>query len=349
MGRLKAMTGLFLPRDTFSALLAARDMGELAKILESTTYSADITHALETYEDSAALEVAINRHFVTLTRLAYEAAPFAGKPVIGAYLKWWDIENILAIIASKAYGRLLSESGVSLISDNRIPAAVAAGMMTIDDLRGLIAQPSVEAVVHQLSRFGYGITLMEHLDRFLKEKNLFPIAHVLERNYYAELCTQCRFFQGDEWVVREFIYDEIDVKNILTLLKGKDSGLALEVLTPLFLDNGRLTVKRLQDLAASKDVDTIVSELTPAYDLVSALPAYKDEGSLVAFDIALRRQHALRSLERMRIYPLSLAGLFHFLLLARTEREDLRKIIYGKVYQIPVEKISRDLVLSIGI
>jgi V/A-type H+-transporting ATPase subunit C len=204
----------------------------------------------------------------------------------------------------------------------------------------------VEGVVHQLSKFGYGITLMEHLDAFLKEKNLFPIAHVLERNYYAELHGQCRFFQGDEWVVREFISEEIDVKNILTLLKGKDSGLALNVLTPLFLDNGKLTLQRLQDLTGSKDVDSVVSALPPSYDLVSALPTYKDEGSLVAFDIALRKRHALHSLERMRAYPLSLAGLFHFLLLARTEREDLRKIIYGKVYQVPTEKVSRELVLA---
>lgn len=346
MGRLKAMSDLFLPRETFAQFLSARDVEEVTKVLEGTTYAHDLTRALETYRGTEALEVAMNRHFVTTTRFAYEVVPFAGKNVVSNYLKWWDIENVTAIIASKAYGRLLSESDTFIISDRKTPAGMSAGVLSTEDLRNLLAQPTVEAVVQQLTRFGYGVTILEHLDEFLKTQNLFPITRALEAQYYANLLRDTLFFQGDEWVVRQFIADEIDVKNLLTLLKGKDSGVPSEAFTRLFLPGGTVPARRLEEISSSKTVDEVVAALGEEYGLSGALSAYKEEGSLVPFDLALRRRHVERSLDRMKMFPLSLAGIFHFLLKARNERDDLRRILYGKLYGVPQEKLSKEMLLT---
>lgn len=348
MGRLKAMSTIFLQKETFANMLAAKDVGEAAKALEGTTYTPDLTRALETYRDAEAFEVAINRHFVTTTRFVYEVVPFAGRTIVSSYLKWWDIENITAIIAAKAYGRLLAESDTFIISDRKTPTAVSAGVMSIDDLRSLLSQPTVDAVVQQLTRFGYGVTIMEHLDEFVKTKNLFPITRALEVQYYSDLLRNTVFFQGDEWVVRQFIADEIDMKNILMLLKGKDSELPAEVISPLFLNGGILPVKRLQELASVKSVEEAAGALGQEFGLAELVPQYKEEESLVPFEISLGRRHVQRSIERMRVFPLSLAGIFHFLLRARNEREDLRRLIYGKLYNVPQEKLARELLVQLN-
>ncbi len=345
MGRLKAMSGHFLARETLSNLLGARDIPELARMMDGTSYSPDVTRANETYQNEVALEVAIARHFVTAARFAYEAAPFAGRSAIAAYLRFWDIENVVAILAAKAYGRLVTESETYLISDRQTPAGITAGVMTQDEIRNLLAQPTVEGVVQQLTKFGYGITVMEHLENFLKSKDIFPVSRALEKEYYLALGAQSKFFQGDEWVVRQFVSEEINSKNILTLLKGKESGLTTEAFGPLFIEGGSLSVRQLTDLASLKGVEEVVSGLDPALGLGELLPEYRERQTLVPFDIALRRLQLTKSLTRMRSYPLSLAGLFHFILLARSERADLRKIIYGKVYQIPNEHLSKELVL----
>lgn len=344
-GRLKALVPSFLHKDQIQAFVGARDLAELTKLLEATPYGPEVTEALATQQGAEAVEVAVNRHFVRTCRIAYAAAPFAGRAIVGAYLKRWDVENIGLILSAKAYGRPLSETDAFLVSDRQTPAGLSAGVMSLDDLRGLLAQSSLEGVASQLVRFGYGATLLQHLDEFAKTQDLFPLLQALKAQYYADLRSSARFFQGDEWVVRQIIAGEIDVLNLLTLLKGKATEVRAEDLTPLLLDGGSIPMKSLVDWAGLRSVAEIVEAAGPAFPLAEGLPAYKASGSLVAFELALRRQYIQTNLARARLYPLSLAGLFAFLLLADAERSDLRRIIYGKVYNLPGEQISAELLL----
>jgi vacuolar-type H+-ATPase subunit C/Vma6 len=47
----------------------------------------------------------------------------------------------------------------------------------------------------------------------------------------------------------------------------------------------------------------------------------------------------------MRAYPLSVAMVFTYLLLAELERTDLRRIIYGRLYGLPTNAIVDSLVV----
>jgi V/A-type H+-transporting ATPase subunit C len=344
LGRIKATLPSFLRREQFTSLVNARDLAEVTKILEGTWYGPEITQAMTAATGAEALETATNRHLVRLSRFAYEVTPFAGRPVVGAYLKRWDIENIGLILSAKAYGRPLSETDSFLVSDRQTPAGLSAGVMTLDDLRQLLAQPNVEAVANQLVKFGYGTLLLQHLDGFAKSQNLFPLLQALQRTYYQQLLEATRFFQGDEWVVRQFLAGEIDVRDLLTLLKAKEAGLRAEDLPAFFFEGGTLPPKQLSDLVTQRDVASLVQAVGPNFPLEEGMPLYREDRSLVGFQSALERQHAERSLLRMRQYPLSLAGIFAFLLLVEVERSDLRRIIYGKVYGLPPERIGAELV-----
>ena len=344
LGRIKATLPSFLRKEQFASLVNARDLSEVTKILEGTWYGPDVTAALASTSGAEALELAINRHLVRLCRFAYEVTPFAGRPVVGAYLKRWDIENIGLILSAKAYGRPLSETDSFLVSDRQTPAGLSAGVMTLDDLRQLLAQPNVEGVANQLVKFGYGTLLLQHLDAFAKSQNLFPVLQALQRYYYEHMLESTRFFQGDEWVVRQFLAGEIDVRNLLTVLKAKDAGLRPEDLASFFFEGGTLASKQLGDLVTQRDIPAIVTTVGASFPLEEGLGVYRENRSLVGFQAALERLHAERSLARMRQYPLSLAGIFAFLLLAEMERSDLRKVIYGKVYGLPNERIQSELV-----
>ncbi len=344
LGRIKAMVSGFLKKDQYSSLLAARDVQEVAKLLEGTWYGAEITQAMGAAQGAEALEVAVNRQFVKLNRFAYNASPFAGRPVVGAYLRRWDIENIGVILSAKAYGRLVSEGESFLVSDREVPAGLSAGLLSIDDLRILLAQSSVEAVANQLVKFGYGSVLLQRLDAFNDSRDIFPLIQALEKQYYEQLLSMARFFQGDEWVVRQFLAAEIDVRNLLVVLKAKDHKMSSEDLAPLLFDGGTYAAKALLDLANLASVQEVVGSVGTSLPLADGLPMYNESGSLTGFELALRRHQSEKNLVRMRQYPLSLAGIFGFLLQADVERSDLRKIVYGKVYGWSGERIAKDLV-----
>ena len=68
----------------FRILVKADDVGEVARMLESTWYGPEIDRAAALYSPPELLEVAINRHLVEVNKIALEVTPYSGKQAIRA-------------------------------------------------------------------------------------------------------------------------------------------------------------------------------------------------------------------------------------------------------------------------
>jgi V/A-type H+/Na+-transporting ATPase subunit C len=341
LGRLKPEFTSFLPKETFPALLGAKDPGEVAKLLEPTPYGPDVQQARATYQGISLVEVALNRTFVRRNRHAFEASPFAGRAVVGAYLTRWDRQNIELILSAKAQGRPVTETDEHLVSSREIPAGLYAGVMTLDDFRILLSQPTLEATVQALVKHGYGGTILPLLESFERTHDIFPVVHALEREYYQAVLGAAKFFQGDEWVVRQFLASEIDARNVLFLLKGKAAELPVEEVVGRWFEGGSLAVAQAPDLYGARGVPELAERLAERFpSLAEGTEEYRASESLTGYEVALTRERAVGELKRMRTYPLSLAVIFAYLLLAELERADLRRIAFGKAYGIPTERLA---------
>jgi V/A-type H+/Na+-transporting ATPase subunit C len=346
LGRLKPYFPEFLGREAYGPLLSARDLAEVTKILEGSGYRADLAAARATYQGLTLVEVALNRMLVRRTHLAYATTPYAGKAIVGGYLARWDLQNIGLILSSKAQGRGLVETDEELVSSREVPAGLYAGVLTLDDLRGLLAQPTVEAVASALLKFGYGATIVPLLEGYQRSGDIFPILSALDREYFRNLLAQTRFFQGDEWVVREFLRGEVDLRNMLLLLKAKASpGVALDDVSARWIDGGSLPASAAGDLLSAANVPALADRLKERSPrLPEGDAAYAAAQSLAGYEAALWTDYALTTIERMRLYPLSLAIIFHYLLRAELERNDLRRIAIGALYQLPAERVTPQVV-----
>lgn len=348
LGRLKPYFPEFLPRETFSSLLAARDLAEVTSLLETTPYNPDLVAARSSYQGAALVEVAVNRTLVRRIKHAFSATPNAGRGVVGAYLARWDIQNIGLILAAKATSRSLVEADDELVSSREIPAGLYAGVMTLDDLRSLLAQPNVEAIANGLVRFGYGATVLPLLDDYRRSGDIFPILRALDRDYFRNLLEQARFFQGDEWVVREFVRGEIDLRNALLLLKAKaERGVGVEVVTERWIPGGNLPVSSAADLMGAAGVEAVADRLKHRFPRITEGDAlYASDQSLAGYEASLWSDYAVETMERVRMYPLSLALVFHYLMRAQLERNDIRQIAFGVVYGLPRARVAGQVVSS---
>lgn len=346
LGRIKAQLPSFLPKELYATFASAPDAGEIAKLLEPTPYGPFLGQAAATYRGADLVAVAVNRYFVQRNRMGLEVAPFAGRPVVQAYLRRWDIQNVGAILAAKVQGRLLAEGETFLVSPRELPAGLLAGTMVLDDFRLLMQAPSVEAVVQSLVKFGYGAVLLPLVESFQRTKDVFPLLAALDRYYYSQLLEATRFFQGDEWTVRRFVQSEIDVRNMLLVLKGRDAGFTPEVVFPRFIDGGEWGRAAAQDLySTTREVADLVQALEARSPKVSeGMDRYRTDRSLVGFETALARQRAVDQLRQLRTYPLSLSVIFAFLLLAELERNDLQRVVYAKAYGVPRDQFEPLLV-----
>jgi V/A-type H+/Na+-transporting ATPase subunit C len=345
LGRLEPEFPNFLPKETYATLLAAKDSADLAKLLETSPYADDIVRARTTHPGNAMLEVAVNRTFVRRNRHAYEATPYAGRRVVAAYLGRWDIQNIELILSSKAQGRTVTETEDHLVSSREIPAGLYAGVMTLDDFRLLLSQPSVEATVAALAQFGYGASVLPLLEAFERTHDIFPIVAALDRQYYLDVLEGAKFFQGDEWVVRGLLASEIDVRNALLLLKGKRGELPLGELLPRWIAGGAVGPETAADLYSARGVPELAERLAERFpSATEGTEEFRAGGNLSGYETALQRDRAATELRRLRTYPLSLAVIFAYLLRSEIERGDLRRLAFGKLYSLSNERLAKLLV-----
>ncbi len=346
LGRLLVHFPEFLPKESYPALVAANDVNEITKTLEATPYGPEINASAASYQGAPLLEIAINRTTVRRNKIALESCPFAGKPILGAYLRRWDVQNIGLILSAKAQGRPLAETEPFLVSAREIPAGLFAGSMTIDDFRVLLQQPTVEAVAQALVRFGYGTALLGLLDDYNRTKDIFPLLQALDRQYYQTALGSLQYFQGDEWVVRSFLRGEIDIRNALLFLKAKDSELPLEAAVTRFVEGGDLPRSAFEDAYGGRTVLDLVSSLSTRFPArVEGNSLYSQNRTLTGYEVSLTRERAVRELKRLRTYPLSIAVAFSYLFLAELERSDLRRIIYGKLYGLTPTALDALLVV----
>jgi len=345
LGRLNPEFPAFLSKELYAQLIATKDPNEFAKVLETTPYADDVARLRSTHSDVTLVELAINRTFVRPNRQAFESTPYAGRGVVGAYLGRWDIQNIEMILTVKSQGKNVTETEDHLVSSRDIPAGLYAGAMNLDDFRTLLAQPTLEAMVTSLVKYGYGTTILPFLEEFGRSHNIFPIVHALDREYYRNVVAQARFYQGDEWVVRGLVQSEIDARNALLLLKGKDRALPVDNVLPRWLEGGTLTSAQASDMYSVRGVPDLAERLAVRFPAVTeGTSEYTSADSLTGYEVAIERERATLELKRLRTYPLSLGVIFAYLLRNEIERSDLRRAVFGRKYGVPAERLAPLLV-----
>lgn len=338
-GRLQAISLNLLSKESMQNLMKAKDETEMIKILEPTWYGPEIEKAGTLFKDADLLEVALNRHLVMVNKIALEATPFNGKSAVRAYLSKWDMYNIELILSSKSMNRPITEVESFLVSSRNVPAGISAGNIPHDEMKVILSQNNVDGVVNQLVKYNYGTILMQNLEIFQKTGDLGPMMAALQAHYYQNLLESLKFFQGDEGLIRGLIRAEIDKKNVLSLLKAKESNLDKDLLSKHVIDGGLVSKNELLDIYGAKDVPEIVGRIENRFMLVNALAQYKKSKSLIDFEVALDKFINSEYVSKLKNIALSIGTIFYFIIKMEQERENIKRIAYGKRYNLSTEQI----------
>jgi V/A-type H+-transporting ATPase subunit C len=346
-GRLKSLSINFISATLLQNLVHAKDVGEMTRILEPTWYGPEIERAASLYSPPELLEVALNRHIVEINKIALESTPFSGREAIRAYLLKWDIHNIELILSSKIIGRAITETEPFLVSSRNFPAGISAGNISHDEMKIILSQAGVDGVVNHLVKYRYGPILMQHLDTYQKTGDLGPMMADLIAYYYTTLIESLRFFQGDEGVIRDLFRVQIDKRNILNLLKGKDSDLDRELINKHLIKGGNISRDELFDMLGSKSIEEFIGKVQKHYNLTDLLKeTYLKTHSLIDFEVAFDKFISKSYLKRLKNISLSLGSIFHFIITAEYEWDNIKRIAYGKRYDFSIERITSMLVLE---
>jgi V/A-type H+/Na+-transporting ATPase subunit C len=345
-GRLQSLSTNFLSKDTIQNLVKAEDVNEMTRILEPTWYGPEIERASSLYSPPELLEVALNRHLVDVNKIVLESVPFNGKTAIRAYLLKWDIHNIELILSSKIIGRTITETEPFLVSSRNFPAGISAGNISHDEMKIILSQSGVEGVVNYLVKYPYGSIIMKHFDTFQKTGDLSHLMIDLYTYYYNNLIGSLKFFQGDEGIIRDVIRMQIDKKNILSLLKGKDLNLDRELVKKHLIEGGHIPLSELLDMFGSKNIDEFVNRIEEHLILGDLLETYRKTHSLIDFEVAMDQFISTKYVQKLKNIALSIGYVFHFIFLSEFEWDNIKRIAYGKRYGMSMERIKSMLLFE---
>jgi V/A-type H+-transporting ATPase subunit C len=339
-GRLKALSTNFLSKEYLIGLIKLRDSKEIAESLESTWYRSDIEAAASVYKPPELVEVALNRHLVAVNNLAVTASPPYGKAPVLAYLAKWDIHNIELILAAKSVGRTVEDTEPYLVSSRNIPVGIAGGIIPFGELKILLSQPDAESVINYLVKYGYGAALLQHLPEYQSSRDLGVLSAVLQNYYYSRLLWELRFLRGDEGVIREYIRAEISKKNVLTLLKARESELSREVVSRHLIEGGLIGTQSLLEAYSAPSLGELIQKFEPWFSLSEAAERYQRNRNLSEMEVAMDRVIAQKNMRSMKNNSISAASVLAFVLQAEYERENIRRIVYGRHYGLSEEDIN---------
>jgi V/A-type H+/Na+-transporting ATPase subunit C len=345
-GRLQSLSTNFLSKNTIQSLVKSEDVAEMRRMLESTWYGPEIERASSLYSPPELLEVALNRHLVEINKIVLETAPFSGKTAIRSYLLKWDIHNIELILSSKIIGRTITETEPFLVSSRNFPAGITGGNISHDEMKIILSQPGIEGVVNYLVKYKYGNIIMRHFDTIQKTGDLSHLMVDLMAYYYSTLIESLKFFQGDEGVIRDVIRMQIDKKNILSLLKGKNSNLERELVNKHLIEGGHIALSELLEMFGSKNVGEFVNRIEERLIMGDLLETYRKTHSLIDFEIAMDQFISTKYVQRLKNISLSIGYIFHFIIIAEFEWDNIKRIAYGKRYGIPMERIKSMLLFE---
>lgn len=339
-GRIKVYQTDFLSEDHLKRLIDSASIEELSSFLYTTFYREDMDKFSALNQGLDLLNMAINHRLIVRNRISLFAAPTPGREVIRAYLAKWDIENIKSIISSKYMGYEIRESENFLISFRDVPIGLFGGAMTHDDFKGLLSLNSIDEIVNSLSNYGYGQDIMQQMDRYRKSNDIGILLAALDTHYYNNLQNSLKFYNGDEGPLRRFISEEIDVRNIMVILKGVDLEVEFDSLKEGLISHGNIPVSSLQEIYSSGYMEQAVEKLKSYYpDTEDALKVYEENRRLEGFEAHMMDTLYSKYSGIFSQQSLSVGSTFSFIMKSERERERLRSIIFGKHYDLSPDVI----------
>jgi len=335
--RVVVMRTLLFKRDDYQKMLKM-SFSEIAKFLQDSNYRKEINELAAQYSGADLIELALNRNLAeSFRKLLRISSPEIGM-LVGEYLKRKDIEDIKTILRGKFTN-----------TDEKTVAASIMGAGTFDRgfLLSLLKKESAEDVlkamkINNLPEFKIA------LKDFKEKNNLAGIENALDKYYYINIIKFSRRLpkQGD--LFRQFLRKEVDILNILTLLRLKKHNFRKgEIKNFIIPYDNKAKDLWISNLVNADGLDNLAKllEKTEYRNIISkGMEEFKKTGSLIMLEIGLYRHLLKQTILFMHQHLLSIDVILGYMFAKDIEVRNLKIIVKGKQLGLDVQFIESQLI-----
>ena len=334
--RTAVMKSLLLKKADYHKMLKM-GFSEIAKSLQDTSYKKEINELANNYEGADLLELALNRNLAESFKKLIRISPNELGLLIKEYAKRKDIEDIKTILRGKFTNADEKEVLMSI---------TGAGTLSHDFLASLLKKDSIEKVLKENSLVEFS-ALKEGLKNLNEKNNLIAIENQLDKYYYTHLMQFSKTLPKGA-LFRDFLLSEIEMLNIMTLLRLKKASFEKNAINGFLIYSGdKLKDQKIASLARLENLEELLGALskTQYKDAISrGLGDFKKNGSIISLETELYKHLLKKSALFMHQHPLSVDVILGYMFAKEIEVRNLKIIIKGKQLGLKDEFIENQLI-----
>jgi vacuolar-type H+-ATPase subunit C/Vma6 len=323
--RAKAMESKLIDTATMRSIADAKDIDSVLAILFQTDYNAAITKFGGLAISPIMFDFAVSENMAERIK--------SDQHMIRRIIARWDLSNVKRVL--EAIERKQSYDAISryIISSTEFTPII---------LQDAMRTGSIEGALTMLARNpNYKNILDAALVAYKRSGNLLEAMAALDIEHYRELGDLVLELAKKHDAAAAIMRMDIDMRNILTLIRAKRKNLKYADTSPNLIKNGDIELKALAKQYSSSDDVLAFANKIKGFDLKNAAEVYSENGQLLSFEVSMRNQIFNTSLKLLRTSVLSFGSLVDYVYLKEVEVFTLRALIKSKEYGLTKEEISR--------
>lgn len=334
--RTAVMKSLLFKKDDYHKMLKM-GFSEIAKFLQDSNYKKEINELANEYNGVDLLELALNKSLAASFKKLIKISPYELALLIREYAKRKDIEDIKTILR----GKLTNANEKTIVN-----SITAAGTLSYDFLMSLLKKESIEEILKNNKVVDFN--LFSNGLKDLKEKNnLIAIENTFDKFYYTHLMQFSKILPKEGALFRNFLLKEVEVLNMLTLLRLKKAKFGKETVKDFIIQSGSLSDSKITALANLDDLGEIsrALEKTEYRNAVAkGIEELKKNNSLIMLEAELYKLLLRQSILLLHQHPLSVDVILGYMFAKDIEVRNLKIIVKGKQLGLSEEFMESQLV-----
>lgn len=321
VARVKAKKSLLLGEEDYNKMLQM-SVPEISRYITEFGYQKEMTDLAGHVEGVSLVEYATYSNMAKVFRSILSASQGELKDMVAGYLCKWDIWNLKVILRGKSYGL-----GADGIRTDLVPA----GSLSAESLEKLISLDTSDDIIINYSRMT-GISIPSDVMSAYKEtENLGEIEDYLEKQRYSILLASIDPSTRPTKMFQDYVRNEIDIRNLKTILKLKVEGIYGEAVLKYVIPGGkRIDKKFALQLANAETVSDSSSDLQQL-DCYDILREFVESADVKVRDVIseMKRYEIAQAKKFSHMYPLSVVPILDYMIHKEVEGRNIRTISRG--------------------
>ena len=252
--RMRVRKAKLIPKEEYQRMLNM-GLSEITRIIGETEYKQEIDELGTTFKGIDLIEVALSWNLAKEYQKIQDITPGNLKQFTQAYLRRWDIQNVLTLLRGRMQGAKTGK-----IKEILVPA----GSLDTQALDRLLGEENPERIIEALKGHRMYSVLAREFP-YAKESGSFSrMENELFKQFYTEIIAEAESGIKGGNLFLDFIRLDIDVKNLKTLFRLRADAFDQDA-REMHIPGGALSATEFTNLNLIKDQGEFIDNLKGLY------------------------------------------------------------------------------------